>query len=284
MASELNKSGRRAGRFDGLLICTDLDGTLLRDDKTVSRENLEAIEHFTAEGGYFTFITGRMPFFVGDLPERVRINAPFGCINGGGLYDAREDKYIWQKPIRDDVTELVRYIYDNVPGVGIQVNCFDKLYFITENEAMHWFRKITGVPNLVATLDGVDEPIAKIVFGDLREENLAIVKELLESHPRHDEFDYIRSERTLYEILPKGVGKGAVLPRLAEHLGIDMSRTIAFGDYDNDASMLSAAGLGVAVANATENARAAADLVTVSNNEHAIAKIIYDIENGKINI
>ena len=47
------------GKFDGMLICTDLDGTLLRRDKTVSMENLEAIEHFKAEGGYFTFIIAR---------------------------------------------------------------------------------------------------------------------------------------------------------------------------------------------------------------------------------
>ena len=75
-----------------------------------------------------------------------------------------------------------------------------------------------------------------------------------------------------------------MLPRLAEHLGIDMSRTITFGDYNNDVSMLKAAGLGVAVANATAEAKAAADLVTVSNEEHAIAKVIYDIESGRIKI
>ena len=272
------------GRFDGILICTDLDGTLLRSDKTVSPENLAAIEHFTSEGGYFTFITGRMPFFVGDLPGRVKINAPFGCINGGGLYDPWTQKYIWNLPIRDDVIELVHYVDDNIENMGIQINCFDKLYFARENETMMWFRKITGVPNLVAGMDDVHEPIAKIVFGDMDEERLMKVKALLDSHPRYADFDYIRSEKTLYEILPKGSSKGAVLPRLAEHLGIDMKRTITFGDYNNDVSMLMAAGLGVAVANATPEAKAAADLVTVSNEEHAIAKVIGDIESGKIKI
>ena len=51
-------------KFDGILICTDLDGTLLNGDSAVSKENLDAIEYFKAEGGIFTFITGRMPFFV----------------------------------------------------------------------------------------------------------------------------------------------------------------------------------------------------------------------------
>ena len=51
------------GKFDGYLICTDLDGTLYRNDKTVSAENREAIEYFKREGGYFTFVTGRMPYY-----------------------------------------------------------------------------------------------------------------------------------------------------------------------------------------------------------------------------
>ena len=272
------------GKFDGLLICTDLDGTLLRADKSVSQENLAAIEHFTSEGGFFTFITGRMPYFVGDLPLRVKINAPFGCINGGGLYDPWEKKYIWKMPIRDDVLELVRYVDERIDDIGIQINCFDKLYFVRENETMMWFRKITGVPNLIADIGGVEEPIAKIVFGDMREDRLMQVKALLDAHPRFEDFDYIRSEKTLYEILPKGSSQGDVLPKLAEHLGVAMSRTIAFGDYNNDVSLLKSAGLGVAVANATPEAKEAADIVTVSNEEHAIAKIIYDIENGKIKI
>ena len=272
------------GKFDGILICTDLDGTLLRSDNTISEENIKAIEHFKSEGGYFTFITGRMPYFVGDMLEKARPNAPFGCINGGGLYDPWEKRYIWNMPIRPDVMELVRYVDENTEDLGIQVNCFDKLYFARENETMMWFRKITGVPNLVRDYGDVDEPVAKIVFGDMREERLMRVKELLDSYPRHDDFDYIRSEKSLYEILPKGISKGTVLPRLAEHLGIDMSRTVAVGDYNNDVSMLRAAGLGVAVANATPEAKAAADLVTVSNEEHAIAKIISDIEFGSIKI
>ncbi|MBQ3226919.1 MAG: HAD hydrolase family protein, partial [Clostridia bacterium] len=52
------------GKFDGVLICTDLDGTLLKKDKTISEENLKAIEYFKREGGFFTIVTGRMPFYV----------------------------------------------------------------------------------------------------------------------------------------------------------------------------------------------------------------------------
>ena len=69
-----------------------------------------------------------------------------------------------------------------------------------------------------------------------------------------------------------GLGEG--------QLGIDPRRTIAVGDYDNDIGMLRTAGLGVAVANATEAVKAAADMITVSNEQHAIAAVIDHIEKN----
>ena len=87
------KVGIFMGIFDGVLICTDLDGTLLKKDKSISDENKKAIEYFKNEGGYFTFVTGRMANFVKDVIHQVKPNAPIGCVNGGGLYDYENSKY-----------------------------------------------------------------------------------------------------------------------------------------------------------------------------------------------
>lgn len=271
-------------KFKGLLICTDLDGTLLKDDKSISRENLDAIEYFKSEGGYFTFITGRMPYFMESICSKIHPNAPFGCINGGGLYDYNKKEYVSAKTLDKTVTELIEYADKNIASIGIQVYTFERIYFSRENEAMKNFRKATGIPNITADYKDISEPFAKIVFGDESEEKILALQELLLSHPRSREFDFIRSERTLYEILPKGANKGSVLPKLCDHLGIDQSKTIAVGDYNNDIAMIKSAGIGFAVANASPEAKAAADHITVSNEEHAIAKIIADIENGKLRI
>ena len=75
------------GKFDGILICPDLDGTLYKNDKTISDKNRKAIEYFKREGGYFTFITGRLPYYSTYAYDSVKPNVPFGCINGGGVYD-----------------------------------------------------------------------------------------------------------------------------------------------------------------------------------------------------
>ena len=270
------------GKFDGILICTDLDGTLLRNDKTISSENLDAIEYFKANGGLFTIVTGRMPHVAFDICEYARINAPFGCINGGGVYDFYKGDYIWKCPLEDGFDELIEIVEEKLPNVGTQANTFYKTYFSKENSVMEHFRKITGAPNLVCYYKDIDEPIAKILFGIETEEEMQKVIEILNSHPLAEKYDFIRSEQHLYEILPKGTGKGTAIAKLCEHLRVDKNKTIAIGDYDNDISMFGAAGIGVAVKNACEAAKKAADFITVSNEEHAIAQVIYDIDSGKI--
>lgn len=270
------------GKFDGILICTDLDGTLYKNDKTISRENKEAIEFFKSEGGYFTFITGRLPYYSIDAYNAVEPNVPFGCINGGGVYDGATNRYIWTRELSSDVLELVRYIDERFSDVGIQLCGFDKTYFAKENSTTVRFRQITGLPNITCDYRTFFEPIAKIMFcTDIEDELLSVEKALI-GHNNSAKFDFIRSERTLFEILPKGVNKGLSIEKLAEYLKIDVSKTVAVGDYNNDVSMLRAAGCGIAVSNASREALDAADVVTVSNEQHAIARIIYDLERNKL--
>ena len=78
--------------------------------------------------------------------------------------------------------------------------------------------------------------------------------------------------------------KGKNLTDIAESIGIDIKRSIAIGDNDNDASMLEKAGIGIAVENASEIAKSKADIITVSNEENAIARVIKDIDEGKIKV
>ncbi len=270
------------GKFSGILICTDLDGTLLGSDKNISEENLEAIEHFKAEGGYFTFITGRVPYISGDICEKIRPNAPFGCINGGGVFDHINGEYISLKTVPESVKQIVQCVEENLPEVGIQFDMADKLYFCRDNDAMVKFRKNTGVPNLTCDYHSIKGPIAKIILGTKDDNVMNRLISLVNSHPVSEEVDCIRAEHDYYDIIPKGVSKGTALKQLAEHLGVEMSRTVAVGDYDNDIAMITAAGIGIAVANATEGAKKVADYITVSNDENAIARIISDIEEGKI--
>ncbi|MBO5938531.1 MAG: HAD family phosphatase [Clostridia bacterium] len=265
-------------KFDGILFCTDLDGTLLKNDKTISKENLDAIEYFKSEGGYFTFITGRLPYFSEKFYQIIHPNAPIGCINGGGVYDYETKKYLHAITLPPSVIELVEYVDRAIPNIGIQLNTLERIYFSNHNQANVDFCRWTDVEDLNLDYHKVTEPIAKIVFADNDINNIHRLAELLDSHPRAAEFDFVHSERTLYEILPKGVHKGAALAPIAQSLGVDRSRTVVVGDYNNDIGMVKEAALGYAVANATDEVKAVADRITVSNEEHAIARIIQELE------
>lgn len=271
-------------KFDGILIVTDLDGTLLNSKKIITNENIEAIEYFKSEGGYFTFITGRMPSYVSYIYDTTNPNCPFGCINGGGLYDHITQEYVWTERLPDSVVELLDFVDTHAPSVGIQVSTYDKVYFCKENEVMAHFRAVTGVPNLVRHYNDINEPFAKIVFSVLNTDDIPKLAALLDSHPMADNFSFLHSEKYLYEIIPKGIHKGVALSNLAKILNVDVRKSIAIGDYNNDIDMLKTAGIGVAVSNACDELKSIADYITVSNNEHAIAAVIKDLDSGKLKI
>ena len=269
-------------KFEGLLFCSDLDGTLFNSRRTVSNENREAIEYFKSEGGLFTFITGRPPVTAGAIFRAVQPNVPYGCANGAAIWDPWREEYVWVNYLPREALELVRTVERELPEIAIQPNTAHHIYFSTNNHLMDGFRLVTGVPNLERHYEDLDEPLLKMLFLHPDVKQIGALDKLLRSHPGADDFDFIRSEDTLYEILPKGMSKGGALRKMVELYGIDPRRTIAIGDYDNDVSMLREAALGVAVANANENAKAAADLITVSNDEHAIAAVIGMLDRGEI--
>ena len=144
------------------------------------------------------------------------------------------------------------------------------------------FRRNTGLPKLQCSYREVKETVAKVLFCSDDEEELLAVGDALRAHPLAGDFSFVRSEKSLFEILPKGVQKGLAMEKIASHLGVEHRRVIAVGDYDNDVGMLREAGLGIAVENASPAAKAAAKSITVSNEAHALAQIIADLEEKRI--
>ena len=269
------------GKFDGYLFVTDLDGTLLRHDKTISEENKQAIAYFESEGGAFTFVTGRISRGAAPILQQFTPKIPIGCINGGGIYDPNTKRHLWTLALDPSVIELVEAVDRELPNVGIELNAFECIHFCKKNAITEQHRINEKFDDLAEPYHEVREPLAKILFGVYPDEMNALI-DLLHRHPLADRFDFVRSDDMYYEILPKGSSKGGLLLRLADLLGIDPKRTIAIGDNDNDISMLRAAALGIAVSNASQNTRDAADRITVSNEEHARAQVISDIESGKM--
>lgn len=269
------------GKFEGILFCTDLDGTLLNSRGTVSKENREAIEYFKREGGSFTIITGRPPAIAGDIYEMSGANIPYGCINGSAIYDPAKGEYLWMDTMPHEGFLITDYVYKNMPDIGIQVNTADKIYFCRDNPAMVHFREITGYPKLEKSYTELEaEPWIKVVFSTHIPERLAEIRAEIDALPWADCVEFVSGADDFCEILPKGNTKGTVLQKMAELLGIDMKKTVAVGDYENDVDMLRRAGVGYAMGNACPEAKAVADRITVNCDEHAIAAIVAELDSG----
>lgn len=270
------------GKFDGILLCTDLDATLLNDEHKVSEENIRAIDYFKAEGGKFTFVTGRVPSGARLMLEYVKPNVPVVTFNGAGVYDFLEDNLLWGTYLDDFAKDLIDFVEERLE-VGLVVCTDEKVYFPLVNDWVDAYHKLENFPLDTTPYREIKEKWKKALFVT-DEADMPRIKELVLESGFLDKYDYVQSCANYFEILPKGATKGTGLARLADIIGIDQSKIIAVGDNENDMTMIEYAGVGIAVENAIDRLKEIADVVTVSNNEHAIAKVIEDIEKGKIMI
>ena len=261
------------GRFDGYLLCSDIDGTLITSDHRVSKENLIAINYFKEEGGIFALATGRAPQSVNMFLNEVRSNAPMIVQNGAGIYDHNIQKYIWSDTLDTSVFDAVEYLYENFPDAGIEINTESEIYVSRENYYTEKHRQDEHLPYLIKHYTQIDERIMKILTS--QEESYTYeMEKAMRNTPFYDKYKLVVSSANYFEVLKKGVNKGTALKELAKILNIDMSKTIAIGDNDNDVEMIELAHIGATVSNASKKALQCADMIVASNNENAIADLI----------
>ena len=271
-----------AEKFNGILICTDLDDTLLTSgDKRLLSENKQAIEYFMSEGGKFTFSTGRVPDGIQKVLDIITPNAPIICYNGVAIYDAKTKKLIYGEYLDKSAKEVAEFIENIFPDAGIEICTDNAIYFSRENRITQMHRDDEGITGNSLNFRHVFAPWKKIIFPVESNRMNDIAKTLYRSKFR-DKYSFVQSSNNYYEVLPKGVSKGSALLKLADILGIDRKRTIGVGDNYNDMEIVQNAGIGIAVANAVPELRAAADIVTVDNNSNALAAIISSLDMGII--
>ena len=269
------------GKFDGILICTDLDDTLLSTDKSVSSENLKAIEYFKSQGGYFTFVTGRVPQGAKLLLDYIHPNAPIVAYNGAGIYDFEKNELIWGLYLDKKALKILDFVTEKIPETGFVICTDTRVCFSRQNYRTDLYRKIEQLAEDNTPHNQITEPIKKVVFV-AEEDVITKVRKLIEENDFGEEFDYVQSSANYYEILPAGASKGTGLHKLTQLLDLSPDMTIAVGDNENDISMIKEAKIGIAVGNALDIVKESADIVTVTNDENAIAKIIYDLDSGEL--
>lgn len=278
----LNPEQKGPTHMDIRLIAFDLDGTLLREDKTISPRTMRALLAAREKGVWLVPATGRL---YRALPDALK--APELCryqilINGAQIFDAREETVLVREELTKDLAQkmlahlktrnVVRTVY--LAGQGwMAKEDYENLDKIAQSPAaLELMRKIYRVTDDLDALAAASNSAQKVIafFKDL-DEKAAALEEMPKAFP-----DYAISTSIInnIEINAKNATKGAALRALCEKLGLSLSQCMAFGDDTNDCSMLRAAGLGVAMGNAAEKAKACADEIAPTNEEDGLAQII----------
>ena len=268
------------------LIAFDLDGTLLDNDKKIPEENRRALREAAEQGVLLVPATGRI---LRGIPPELR-EMPFLryyiLSNGATVYDTAEERTLYRGDIPLELALRTMDYLDTLPvlydcyqnDVGwMSQSVFEQAppYFVHEPHMMGMIERLRiRVPDLKETLREHNEPVQKISIFFRPEDNERRLWHLAHFSELFPELMASSSISNNIELNSVRAGKGKGLLALCEVLGLAPEDCMSFGDESNDLPMLRAAGRGVAMGNASEDVKAAADAVCERNTESGVAKEI----------
>jgi Cof subfamily protein (haloacid dehalogenase superfamily) len=253
------------------LVASDLDGTLLRPDETVSERTRDAVAAARRAGITVVLVTGRPPRSLAPIAGRIGVGGIAICANGAVVWDLDAGTMVDVSPLAADLAAgLVRRLREAVPGA----------LFAVELEG--------GFGREAGWTDAALLPAPEALEADALELITGPVVKLLVRHPTLPFAEVARRARAavgeeavvtwagtrVVEISAKGVTKAWALERLCARLGVARHQVLALGDMENDLAMLAWAGRSVAVANAQADVLEAADEVTASNLDDGVALVL----------
>ncbi|EUJ31277.1 haloacid dehalogenase-like family hydrolase [Listeria floridensis FSL S10-1187] len=256
------------------LICSDLDGTLLRKDHTISRKNQQMIRDLIDAGHYFSVATGRLfnmaRYFAETVSDKAGVIASNGSIAIAG--DGKEIYKVQMKP------EALLDVYRVCRDENVLVSFFseDTVFSNRERKLASYDSdakaRVAAPKHVVVDREADFRRVAPlivngIVIEDHDFEHLRAVREQLETISG---VACLSSNTNNIELLAEGYDKRVAVKQLAAYLDVKLENVIVFGDGENDIGMLDLAGTGVAMQNASELVKEHADFVTKSNERDGV--------------
>lgn len=276
--------------FENIAIVTDLDGTYLAPSGVPHPENVRAIAEFCAQGGYFTYGTGRMHRNIARvLPDsKTTCNLPAVVANGSYLYDFTTDTRLYPTtmPTRD-VLDVAAFTRELAPEIGIRVVTPDG--FMTDGRGEIIAREMShnpiDFPHVVPIAEWSSyNPSGqwfKLVFRDEQEQLLALRPVLIERFG--DKFEFAVSGPRFLELTVKGCSKATGIQRLRERhrarTGKDLL-VVACGDQENDLAMLGAADLAFCPENAIDAVKAVCQKVLCHHSQGIMPQVVALLAEG----
>jgi len=261
------------------LVVSDLDGTLLNEYGLISDENLAAVAALAEQGIAFTVATGRMEKMARAFIRQLQVRLPVITCNGAVIIDPISLDVLYKATLAaEDVRSLVAWLADR----ELDYLCYtlDQVYYPTGSRRIERFHQYNAIARETGhdpvqlceiSTDGreiINNEFIKVLAILPGPEDHQAMQDYLNAHPA---FSGMLSWSDAMDIAAAGVNKGDGLRRLAEHLKISTSQIAAFGDNDNDVPLLTTAGLGIAMGNATAAALNASQVITANHEESGVA-------------
>ncbi len=255
------------------LVVADIDGTLTTSRQRVTAAVRRMVREAQRRGIRVCLATGRTWFSAQRYFAAIGADPPAILYNGGLIYDFARDRALYRRPMNAAQARRIIVALDAFPDVAAHYYVDDKIYVrwqtpVVRSMARHDNWRPLAVGDFRAVPRGV---VMKFRILAPRPRLLALRRRLRRVDGRAT---YVFSSRESLEILPPRTSKGAALRRLARLLGLPLREVVAVGDELNDLSMITVAGLGVAMGNAPRELRRAADVVAPSNDENGLAEVI----------
>jgi Cof subfamily protein (haloacid dehalogenase superfamily) len=254
------------------LIITDIDGTLLNRDREVTPRTARALQRAKDRGVLVTLATGRTLMGIGAYLQYASPGVPVIVYNGAILASADSQELLFEQCLD---ASAVREIWARGQELGMAMVVWKRkeLFVNRLDGPMLYYRNLSFA---AARLASDPEPFvggANKMIWVSEAEHVSAALEDLKMRPVRDA-NWFTSESEYLEFAPFGVSKGAGLLLAGKLCGVKPSEIMAVGDEMNDLPMLERAGLGVAMGNAPEAVRRAADTVTASCEEDGLALAI----------
>lgn len=262
------------------LLFLDLDGTLLNDEKQITPGNREALLNALDREHRVVICTGRPLSSARIQNDRLGLTRD-GCyiiaFNGGMVYDYAKQAPLFRQSIPTDTALQVIALCDKM---GVHVQAYDDTDVLVEphNDNATVDRYCAAAlmdKRVVADFHKeLDRPCKLLAIDFENRQKLEQAKEAL-NRQFAGRIEAAFSTNAYLEIVPAGLNKGTSVVRLCQELGIDISDSIAVGDAENDLSMITAAGVGVCMANGLDSVKAIADYITTRDNNHdGVAEVV----------
>lgn len=259
------------------MIVLDLDGTLVDSQKNISEKNKQALQKAIEKGVKVVLASGRPVKGVLPKAKELHLDKSNGYIiafNGGRIIDVTTGECLFEADLPEGYLEKA-YDLSRKCNIGLMTyEGNDKLITEDDNEFIRLEVRVNQLERVVPQniKEYVNFPVAKYLLAG---EPADIEKaEPLFQQMAGENLNIFRSDPFFLEILPPGIDKAYGLEKLIHTLGMQREEVIACGDGYNDITMLQFAGLGVAMENAQEATKKAADYITLSNDEDGIAHVI----------